>query len=73
MGTPMNLFRQTPDRSLDRPYLRLCAVYRLLKAKQIGKARALELLAQKHGSKRMATLRGTVELWQHHSLKEMLP
>lgn len=65
----MNLFRCTPDKSLDRKYLRTCAVYRLLKQKRIGFARALELLAERHGS----NLRGTVELWRAHPLKDMLP
>lgn len=35
----MNLFRCTPDRRLDREYLRICAVYRLLKRQRIGTAR----------------------------------
>lgn len=67
----MNLFRQAKDGSLDRKYLRVCAVYRLLKRKAIGKARALELLAQNHTEAEMKTLRGTVELWRAHSLKDM--
>lgn len=69
----MNLFRCTPDGSLDRKYLRVCAVYRLLKRKAIGKARAIELLAQRHTQTEMKTLRATVSLWQSHPLKEMLP
>lgn len=68
----MNLFRQTPDRSLDRKYLRVCAVYRLLKVKRIGAARALELLAQRHSQTEMKSLRGTVELWRAHPLRDML-
>lgn len=66
----MNLFRCTPDRSLDRKYLRTCAVYRLLKRQRIGKARALVLLAEKHGRADMLPL---VELWRAHPIKEMLP
>lgn len=69
----MNLFRQTKDRSLDRKYLRVCAVYRLLRKQVIGRARALELLAQKHTAAEMATLRGTVDLWRAHPIKNMLP
>lgn len=68
----MNLFRcGTPDGSLDKKYLRVCSVYRLLKRQVIGKARALELLAQRHTEKEMNSLRGTVELWRAHSLKNM--
>lgn len=69
----MNLFRCTPDRSLDRKYLRVCAVYRLLKRHVIGQARALELLAQRHAPKEMQTLRGTVSLWRAHPIKDMRP
>lgn len=59
----MNLFRQTPDRSLDRKYLRVCAVYRLMRKGLVGKGRAIELLAEKHTAREMRTLRATVELW----------
>lgn len=69
----MNLFRQTKDGSLDRKYLRVCAVYRLLKKQVIGQARALELLAQKHSASEIATLRGTVQLWRAHPIPNMLP
>lgn len=67
----MNLFR-TPVfdkasgewmRPLDRKYLRICVVYRLMKRGIIDKTRALELLAQRHSPAEMKTLRGTVELW----------
>ena len=69
----MNLFRAgTKDGSLDKKYLRVCAVYRLLRKQVIGQARALELLAQRHSAKEMATLRGTVELWRAHPLPNML-
>ncbi len=68
----MNLFRcGTPDGSLDRKYLRVCAVYRLLKKQIIGQQRALELLAKRHTSSEMKMLRGTVELWKAHPLKDM--
>ena len=43
----MNAFRQTPDSRLDRQYLRVSAVYRLLIRQRIGKARAVELLEQR--------------------------
>lgn len=69
----MNAFRCTKDRSLDRKYLRVCAVYRLLRKQIIGQARALELLAQKHTAAEMKILRGAVELWRAHPLPGMLP
>ncbi len=69
----MNIFRAgTKDGSLDRKYLRVCVVYRLLRKQTIGKARAIELLAERHTAKEMQTLRATVSLWQAHPLKEML-
>jgi hypothetical protein len=57
--------------ALDRKYLRVCSVYRLLRKQIIGEARALELLAQRHTAKEMLTLRGTVSLWKQYSLKSM--
>jgi hypothetical protein len=59
--------------ALDKKYLRVCSVYRLLRKKRIGQARAMELLAQRHTASEMKTLRGTVELWRAHPLKDMLP
>jgi hypothetical protein len=60
----MNLFRcGMRDGSLDRKYLRVCAVYRLLRKNIIDKTRALELLAQRHTATEMKTLRRTVALW----------
>ena len=67
----MNLFRQTADKNLDRKYLRVCAVYRLMSRSLIGKARALELLAEKHSPAEMRTLRATVELWIANPFKRM--
>jgi hypothetical protein len=68
----MNLFRcGTPDGSLDKKYLRVCSVYRMLKRGLIGKSRALELLAQRHTESEMKKLRGTVELWRAGPLKNM--
>lgn len=55
----MNLFRCTLDGSLDRQYLRVCAVYRLLKKQIIDKVRAVELLEQRKVPKALAV----VELW----------
>lgn len=57
--------------ALDRKYLRVAAVYRLLRKGIIGRARAMELLAQRHTPAEMRTLRGTVELWAAGPLKGM--
>jgi hypothetical protein len=59
-------------RPLDMKFLRVCAVYRLLKRKLIGKARGLELLAQRHTRREMNVLRATVELWGGGPIKDML-
>jgi hypothetical protein len=68
----MNLFRcGTRDGSLDKKYLRVCSVYRLLARKRIGKTRALELLAERHTQHEMKILRATVNLWQAHPIKDM--
>ena len=73
-----NLFRCTPDRSLDRLYLRTCAIYRLLKAGKIDKARALELQNRRFAAREQSTdrlspprgyLTGTIELWLSGPLK----
>lgn len=69
----MNMFRAgTKDGSLDRKYLRVCSVYKLLKRKVIGQARAIELLAQRHSETEMKTLRATVQLWKAHPIPDML-
>lgn len=65
----LNLFR-TPiwngnewTRPLNRKFLRVCSVRRLLKQGVISKARAIELLAQRHAAKELQALRGAVEFW----------
>lgn len=63
----MNLFRCTPDRSLDREYLRICAVYKLLKVQRIGRQRAIDLLAEKKVEKPCRL----VELWAANPLKNI--
>lgn len=70
-----NLFRCTPNRELDRLYLRTCAVYRLLKNGHIGQAQALDLSNRplRRGSKPPNYLRGTIELWKAGALKGMKP
>lgn len=73
-----NLFRCTPDRSLDRLYLRTCAIYRLLKAGRIDKARALQLQNRRYASREASTgrctpprdyLTKTIEIWLAGPLK----
>lgn len=64
----MHLFRcGTPDGSLDRQYLRVCAAYKLMKRGCIGKARAIQLLTEvrcKHAT-------ATVELWIANPFKHL--
>jgi len=55
----MNLFRCTPDRSLDKQYLRICAVYRLMSRDRLGKARAIELLEERN----VKSASRLVEIW----------
>lgn len=70
----LNLFR-TPvwnaargewARPLNLKFLRVCSVRRLLARGIIRKARALELLAQRHTAKEMKPLTGAVDLWIAH-------
>jgi hypothetical protein len=58
---------------LDRKYLRVCAVYRLLRRKKIGRAQATRLLAQRHSPTEMKALNGTMDLWRQWPIKDMLP
>ena len=60
----MNLFRCTRDDSLDKQYLRTCAVYKLLKQGRIGKDRAVELLTVPKPIR-------IVELWLSGPLKKI--
>ena len=62
----MNLFRCTPDKSLDREYLRTCAVYKLLKTGRVNKQRAIDLLIC-HPKIR----KGVVEMWLNGPLKHI--
>lgn len=61
----MNVFRCTPDRALDRYYLRTCAIYRLLKAGRIDKAGAKALARRKIRGvyAKPDRLDGTIEIW----------
>jgi hypothetical protein len=71
----MNAFRCTPDHSLDRLYLRTCAIYRLLKSNRIGYTQAIELqnLPIKGCYKQQNHLRSTIQIWRSGPLKGMLP
>ena len=71
----MNVFRMTPDGSLDRVYLRTCAIYRLLKSGRIGQARAIELqrLPIKGAYRERDRLVGLIEIWKAGPLKDMRP
>ncbi len=63
----MNAFRCTPDRSLDKVYLRTCAVYRMLKLRRIDRQRAVDLLLCPP-----KTRTGLVELWLAGPLRALL-
>lgn len=57
----MNLFRLSTGK-LDKQYLRTCAVFKLMKQGNItSKARALELLEQRHGKR--STIKHTLGQW----------
>lgn len=58
----MNLFRTTPDGSLDKQYLRICAVGRLVDRGLVGKARAVELLEER----KVKNASATVDIWLAH-------
>lgn len=67
----MNVFRMTRDRSLDRYYLRTCAIYRLLKNGHIGKAGAMTLARRPIRGVHAPgnRLDGTIEIWLSGPLK----
>lgn len=67
----MNAFRMTPDGSLDRRYMRACAIWRLLKNGHIDKAKARELAAQpiRGEYKISGWLNNTIEIWLNGPLK----
>ena len=54
----MNIFRKDDGR-LDKQYLRICAVGRLLQREEISKDRAVELMEQRG----VKSARATVEIW----------
>lgn len=70
-GNQMNIFRNILTGELDRKYLRVCAVYKLLRRNRIGEARAIELLAERHTAKEMKILRGIIELWTSGPIPNM--
>jgi len=67
----MNAFRCTPDRSLDKVYLRTCIIYRALARGWVDKAGALELARRKiRGVYSSPTrLDATIEIWLAGSLR----
>jgi len=66
-----NVFRCTPDRSLDRVYLRTCAIYRLLKGGYIDRDKAIELSWRpyRNGRKVTVNLGATIDLWLNGPLR----
>jgi hypothetical protein len=62
----MNAFHMTPDKRLDRLYLRTCAIYRLLKNGRITRQQALEIQERpiRHTHKRPGYLTNTIQLWK---------
>ena len=68
----MNAFRITPDRSLDREYLRVCAVYQCIKRYRIGRDKA-RLIANRRIRgvyKKPGWLDATIEIWFNGPLRE---
>lgn len=67
----MNVFRMTPDRSLDREYLRTAAVYRLLKSGKIDKAQAVQQADKPIRGKprKPGRLTATIEIWLNGPLR----
>ena len=68
----MNCFRMTPDRSLDREYLRVAAVYRCLSRYGASKAEALALSNRpiRGVYKKPDWLMATIELWLSGPLRK---
>jgi hypothetical protein len=69
----MNAFRMTHDRSLDRYYLRTCAIYRLLKGGHVDKAGALAIAGRPIRGiyAKPDRLNGTIELWLAGPLRNL--
>lgn len=69
----MNVFRCTPDRSLDREYLRTCAIYGLLKTGRINKSGAMQLARRKVRGcyVKPERLDGLIEIWLNGPLKHL--
>lgn len=67
----MNAFRCTKDRSLDREYLRVCAVYRYLARKGATKDQAVELANHRIRGvyKKPGWMNATIELWLNGPLR----
>ena len=67
-----NAFRCTPDRSLDRYFLRTCAIYRLLKRGHVDKAGAMALARRPVPGifTKPNRLDATIEIWLKGPLKD---
>lgn len=61
--------------AMDRPYMRTCAIYRLLKGDHIGYAQAVALSERRirGAHKREGWLVPTIQIWRHGPLREMQP
>lgn len=59
---------------LQRDYLRVCSIHRLLKAKRIGQAEALRLSKLPlRGNAKPRDITGTIGLWKANHIRDMLP
>lgn len=69
----MNVFRCTPDRSLDREFLRTCAIYRLLKRGYINRDEAKQIARRRVRGchTKPERLDGTIEIWLNGPLREL--
>jgi hypothetical protein len=67
----VNVFRCTPDKSLDRFFLRTCAIYRLLKSGRVDKDGAKKLARRpiRGTYAKPDRLDGTIEIWLAGPLK----
>lgn len=69
MARDFDAFHPRPFGRLDRAYLRQCAAYRLLRRRQIGAARAIEIMRARD-VRRPGRM---IELWRTGPLRDMRP
>jgi len=69
----MNAFRCTPDRSLDRYYLRTCAIYRLLKNGGVNRFEAKQVARREIRGMHVKSdrLDGLIDIWLSGPLKDL--